>query len=583
MRRTDRPRQGTSGKNILSAAGPRHPGSTLVLEDAAEPGAAAGASEVGAHRRLPNVGIAWAGALSVSAHVLAFVLIGVAAVESTHPSSAPELRVTLVRDDGRSDLEHDRAGPVEAPAAPTPSPHEELLSATRPVPHAQLRVALRGTPAPALAETAAGAVSSGESALAGEAPPASVEVVTTTAARDRAADAHATAAAERPDIAIPIPTSQQARLSRWVMQAARSLQDANLRRAELALQHEGRRYVAQLERRPAADSMGIERLTVAITTEADGRRLRTAFQMQRLAFSHFAQLVDNWDSGVQFHDDEIIGRFHSNSEIAVGYDLSVAPRFLGIVTTAARGFRVANTVGYRRGDEIFRAGIDTRAGSIALPEKLWPRVAQAGTGDAVHTFARSTRITFYPDGSYGWCELRASDPEHRQPLATPAYLVAAGNAEIRLRGTLHGKVLVYSPERIVIEGSVVYAHDPRELPDADDYLGLVSGRDVEIARPEVTGPGDLEVHAAIYARRRFVVTDEDAPRHGRLLIHGSVTAGSISATEPRYSTRYEYDRRFENQRPPGFPETDQYEIESWDTQWREAAAEPPEAEAAARR
>jgi hypothetical protein len=48
----------------------------------------------------------------------------------------------------------------------------------------------------------------------------------------------------------------------------------------------------------------------------------------------------------------------------------------------------------------------------------------------------------------------------------------------------------------------------------------------------------------------------------------------MSATEPRYATRYAFDQRFEQVRPPGFPVTNRYEVESWDTQWREAEADP---------
>jgi hypothetical protein len=136
-------------------------------------------------------------------------------------------------------------------------------------------------------------------------------------------------------------------------------------------------------------------------------------------------------------------------------------------------------------------------------------------------------------------------------------------------------VVVYSPEGIIVEGSLIYAHDPHSSPDADDYLGLISSKDVEIAPPNVTGPGDLEIHAAIYAKRRFVVTDEHSTGTATLLIHGSLTAGSLSATEPRYATRYDFDRRFEQVRPPGFPVTNRYEVETWDAQWRDAEADPP--------
>jgi len=119
--------------------------------------------------------------------------------------------------------------------------------------------------------------------------------------------------------------------------------------------------------------------------------------------------------------------------------------------------------------------------------------------------------------SYGWRELGVDNPEHKQVMSTPAYIVGASNTTICVHGTVSGKVLVYSPERIVIEGSLVYAHDPRLNSGCRDYLGLLSSKDVEIARPDVTGPGDLEIHAAVFARRRFVVTDEDAREMARCL------------------------------------------------------------------
>ncbi|MBV8341910.1 MAG: hypothetical protein JO173_05965, partial [Gammaproteobacteria bacterium] len=68
------------------------------------------------------------------------------------------------------------------------------------------------------------------------------------------------------------------------------------------------------------------------------------------------------------------------------------------------------------------------------------------------------------------------------------------------------------------------------------------------------------------------------PCEGTLRIHGSLTAGSLSPTEERYATRYTFDARFEQVRPPGFPTTDTFAVDAWDMQWREAAA--PAADAA---
>jgi hypothetical protein len=56
---------------------------------------------------------------------------------------------------------------------------------------------------------------------------------------------------------------------------------------------------------------------------------------------------------------------------------------------------------------------------------------------------------------------------------------------------------------------------------------------------------------------------------GTTLYVQGVVAGSLSASEPRYATRIEYDEHFEHRRPPGFPSTDRYEVADWDGQWIE--------------
>ena len=75
------------------------------------------------------------------------------------------------------------------------------------------------------------------------------------------------------------------------------------------------------------------------------------------------------------------------------------------------------------------------------------------------------------------------------------------------------------------------------------------------------------IDAAIYAGRRFVVTGIDHVRTATLRIYGSLACGTISATEPRYATKIDYDTRFERQRPPGFPSTNRYEVANWNGQW----------------
>ncbi|HYL71560.1 MAG TPA: hypothetical protein VEY89_09715, partial [Candidatus Dormibacteraeota bacterium] len=347
----------------------------------------------------------------------------------------------------------------------------------------------------------------------------------------------------------------------------------------LSLSHKGRRYTAYLERRPADDAMGVDHIRVEITTEENGRLLRTLLQLKQLAFSHFTQLVDQWDPRQALHADAIQGRFHSNSEITLVSD-GFAPSVGGKLTTSAGRVR-ADSFGVRALREIFRGGIETLVPPIGMPAEF-PALAKAAADHSkVHSFAHNTRVTFYADGSYGWRDLDANSAEERQQVSAPHYLVAGSGATIAVHGTVRGTVVVYSPEGIVVEGNLVYAHDPHG-EDASDYLGLISNKDVAVAGQSVTGPGDLKIQAAIYARRRFFVPDGYAPPGpsacpcpATLFIDGSVSAGWLSPTEPRYATHYAFDPRFEHVRPPGFPVTDQYEVESWDTQWREARADAP--------
>jgi hypothetical protein len=77
------------------------------------------------------------------------------------------------------------------------------------------------------------------------------------------------------------------------------------------------------------------------------------------------------------------------------------------------------------------------------------------------------------------------------------------------------------------------------------------------------------VHAALFARRRFNVEGIDHGKPATMFIYGSLTAGSISATEPRYATKIDYDKRFEYLRPANFPMTRRYEVDSWDQDWKE--------------
>jgi hypothetical protein len=338
---------------------------------------------------------------------------------------------------------------------------------------------------------------------------------------------------------------------------------------ELVWKHEGQQYTAHFTSLPDGDDTRPDRVAVRVTTEQNGNRLSTTMRMKRLAFSNYAQFVNRWDDSVQIHDDELDGRFHSNSEINLSYSRDVAPRFRGKVTTSARTINITDRRGYRSRDEIFLGGLETGVPSIRLPRHYVPLPeSMAIREEQLHEFPEDTRITFHDDGSYSWVSLESGLFERRGTIRQPAsYLIATNKAELHLRGTVAGKVLVFSANRIVIIADLMYATDPEGPDSCDDYLGLVSERTVEIAEPTITGPGDLHIQGAIYARRLFRVRDYRRRGSGTLDIYGSLAAGSLTATEPRYATRIRFDPRLESRRPPGFPVTDRYELESWDAAW----------------
>jgi hypothetical protein len=294
--------------------------------------------------------------------------------------------------------------------------------------------------------------------------------------------------------------------------------------------------------------------------------------MNRIAFSNFAQFIDRWDPSVQIHDDLIDGRFHSNTEILVSRNRGVQPIFNGKVTVAGADIRT-DGIGYVNRRQMFPAGIETRVRRIGLPPRASAFDVDAVPPERLHRIAHSSLVTFHADGTFESQQIEPRSAREGGALGDePFYLVADDGASLHVRGIVNGKVLVYSPEHIVIADDIRYSTDPR-VTGADDYLGLVAERSVEIDEPEVTGPGDLEVHASIYARNRFAVRAARSRSSGTLIVYGSVTAGSVSATEPRFATRIEFDDRLTTVRAPGFPLSDRYELDSAAGEWRVVAAQ----------
>jgi hypothetical protein len=480
-----------------------------------------------------------AGALSAALHVLLLLaILSGGRHDGTNSGDSPLPKLVLLESPQADRREGAELPPIE-PEIPNKT-LEELFDA----------VLARVAPPPADAIAPEPEAAS----QASESPPDGVEPITVSATQ----------------IVSTVAMSQAEKnaLSRRMERLAEQMPDSP--QSEVTWEENGRKYSAVLVRQRANDGTALEHVSAEVSASDRGKVLTTRINLNRLAFSQFTQMVDYWDPMVQLHDDEIVGRFHSNSQFKLLYDSRTAPKFLGKVTTAARSFN-AEANGRRREADIFKGGVETRTEPIPLPETLQPFEWAPREDDArIHELASDTHIRFFADGSYTWRTQGSSESEYLNALSDhPVYFIGARNTTLYVQGVVAGKILIYSPLRIVIEGSIVYATDPRARPESRDYLGLVSDRYVEVASPGVTGPGDVEIDAAIFAGRRFIVTNIDHPRSATLRIYGSLAAGTLSATEPRYATRIDYDRRFEHQRPPGFPSTNRYEVDDWTGVWTE--------------
>jgi hypothetical protein len=512
----------------------------------------------------------YAGALSVLLHLVLLVLLSRLDVRPGElrllpPASEPVLL---------SEWTHDRKIVREAPADILVPGAASIAVRVEPP-----RFELTDLSVPALDHAPAKAADTAADSAATPPEPANAGTETLTPASF--ADGQQQSMAAPLEEAIPEPRKvaidpqQQVMLVERVADVARTLQDG--RPAEFEWRQDGQRYRAVLTRRSGVDSMDFESVLVDITTKGrSGASMQTQLTLKRLAFSQFTQFIDRWDSNVQLHDDEIIGRFHSNSSFLVLHDTKAAPMISGVATTAARDVNVAASgPRRRRAHEMFQGGLEVRARRVALPDRARPLLTASLDPLAhVHRFREDTHLTLHAGGRYTW-RTQDTDTAGEGVYAEdhPTYFVGAPGVTLFVKGVVDGRVLVYARERIVIEGQLRYADDPRVSLAADDFLGLVSDKFIVVAPPDVTGPGDLYVDAAIFARRGFRIADIDSPRGGTLSIYGSLTAGTMSASEPRYATRVEFDSRLDRVRPPGFPTTDRYEVASWEAQWDELEAD----------
>jgi len=391
------------------------------------------------------------------------------------------------------------------------------------------------------------------------------------AAAPKSTEVSQSSATETPVTQVSVTKKQQKMLERKITKFAKQIESGTTAQA-VSWEHKGQTYVANFTHFPAADEMEMDKIEVEVATEQDGHKLSKKMKMKKLAFSNFAQFVNQWDQQVTIHDDELDGRFHSNSKILLAPNRKATPLFFGKVTTSSHRVEI-DAIGKRTHKKnMFLGGLETGVKKIRMPQpKLLYDDQPLDENSKTYFYEQDTRIVFTIDGRYTAHSLNKSgDTETSTEIIignAPIYIYSTAQAKLYVGGTLNGKVLLYSPKGIVIEQSLVYAESDTTEPH-DNYLGMVSDRDIVIADAKVTGPGDLQIDASIYAKRQFKVKNYTSKHAGTLRIFGSVSAGTMSATEPRYATNITFDKRLEDSRPPNYPVSDRYELALAEHDWQ---------------
>ena len=514
--------------------------------------------------RTTNRDISTSLGISAAVHAALFIVFGTTLyLSGEDKEDVPELSVQLETRQGPSSEEFTEA----ALPKPMPEPVEDTIE--NPGTSAQTVDAQSDTSALPQPEKSPDVENVEEAQAVAQVPPAEGPVLTTTG---ESSSTVAAVTEPHPVVQEKVPETEKVMLTKNVQHLAQQLLDTNLTSTELTWQQDGQEYSARVRRQPASDSTGLEQVVAEITTNKDGKRMKTRLSMKRLAFSHFTQLVNSWDPNIQLHDDIIDGRFHSNTEIGLTFAGGVEPRFFGKATTSAITMTRNSMMTKRRSKDIFQGGIETRTERVNLPRDM-PDVVNGGEPCDRQLFSENTRIIFNSDGSFVWRLANGDGPLQRATASDrPRYLIAQDDVKLYVSGTVAGIFTVYTPSDIEIENDIVYSKDPRQTLLSRDFLALISGRDIRVARTQITGTGDLNIQAALFARRKFAIESTQGGKVGVLKILGSVSAGTITETEPRYATKLDYDKRFEYLRPANFPMTRRYEVDSWDQDWEEVEA-----------
>ncbi len=192
-----------------------------------------------------------------------------------------------------------------------------------------------------------------------------------------------------------------------------------------------------------------------ITTRENEQILSTEMRLRQMAFSNYAQFVDYWDPKVAIHNDEFFGKFHSNSSFKISRRHGIVPKFYGKVTTASYQIKTDRQFFTFDDHDVFSGGLERGIKEIRLPKKLTPFSSETKIdSNQIHLLSKETWIEFVKNGTYLWKTKTMAGNFTTRILSKekPFFIVANKKVEIHIRGTVCGKILMYS------KGNIILAH-----------------------------------------------------------------------------------------------------------------------------
>lgn len=292
--------------------------------------------------------------------------------------------------------------------------------------------------------------------------------------------------------------------------------------------------------------------------------------MQRDSFSKFSYFTDN-EPLIYFTTGDVInGPVHTNGT----FNMQGSPEFNGFVSSPNEW--EAHPGG---ASPVFNGGTNFELpGGRDLPEQAQIDLLRTNSD---LTFTGAKEVTFFVNSNDGY--VRVAEPGCLSVTCFNDYRLADYNAgeviisvdgDVKVKGTLKGKVSLHSTDDIDIVSDVYYNTNPLVDSTSTDLLGLIAQDEVRVDRwaHSQNGSSDLTIHASIMAMDKFVVEDyQYGSFRGDLNVVGGIvqrergavgTFGGYSGTTG-YSKNYIYDERLLQEIPPSFPRESIFTIVYW--------------------